>query len=61
VNGPGEARHADIAVSGGVGEFILFVRGQKVKTLPAADVSDTIAELVAGWGAGGAADRSQSK
>lgn len=50
VNGPGEARHADIAVSGGDGKFTLFVRGQRVKTLPEAEVIDAIAGLAAGWG-----------
>ncbi len=50
VNGPGKARHADIAVSGGDGKFTLFVRGQRVKTLPEAEVIDAIAGLAAGWG-----------
>ena len=30
VNGPGEAKGADIALCGGDGEFILFVKGQQV-------------------------------
>lgn len=30
VNGPGEAKGADIALCGGVGEFILYVKGKQV-------------------------------
>ena len=30
VNGPGEAKGADVALCGGKGEFLLFVRGQLV-------------------------------
>ena len=33
VNGPGEAREADIGIAGGKGMGILFKRGKKVKTL----------------------------
>ncbi|MDD4103057.1 MAG: flavodoxin-dependent (E)-4-hydroxy-3-methylbut-2-enyl-diphosphate synthase [Kiritimatiellae bacterium] len=49
VNGPGEARDADIAVSGGAGKFTLFVRGQRVKALPEAEVIEAICELAANW------------
>ena len=31
VNGPGEAREADLGIAGGVGEFILFAKGEIVK------------------------------
>jgi len=30
VNGPGEARGADVALCGGVGEFVLYVKGEPV-------------------------------
>ncbi|GBE03588.1 4-hydroxy-3-methylbut-2-en-1-yl diphosphate synthase [bacterium BMS3Abin09] len=33
VNGPGEAREADIGIAGGKGMGILFKRGKKIKTL----------------------------
>lgn len=49
VNGPGEARHADIAVSGGDGKFTLFVRGQRVKSLPESEAIEAIYETVASW------------
>ncbi len=34
VNGPGEAREADLGVAGGVGEGLLFKRGEIIKKLP---------------------------
>ena len=49
VNGPGEARDADIAVCGGDGRYALYVRGEHVKTLPEAEALDAIAALVETW------------
>ncbi|MBN2134848.1 MAG: flavodoxin-dependent (E)-4-hydroxy-3-methylbut-2-enyl-diphosphate synthase [Acidobacteria bacterium] len=34
VNGPGEAREADIGIAGGKGEFLLFKRGETVGKIP---------------------------
>jgi len=34
VNGPGEAREADIGIAGGIGEALLFKKGEIVKKLP---------------------------
>ena len=34
VNGPGEAREADIGVAGGVGEGLLFKKGQILRKVP---------------------------
>ncbi len=50
VNGPGEARDADIAVAGGNSTFTLFVRGERVTTLPEAEALEMIAALVEKWG-----------
>ena len=33
VNGPGEAKNADIGIAGGNGEWILFKKGQVIATL----------------------------
>jgi (E)-4-hydroxy-3-methylbut-2-enyl-diphosphate synthase len=44
VNGPGEAKDADIGIAGGKGRFILFKRGEKVRMIAEADV---LAELMA--------------
>lgn len=34
VNGPGEAREADVGIAGGKGEFLLFVKGEVLKKIP---------------------------
>ena len=34
VNGPGEAKNADIGISGGNGKGIIFVKGEVVKKVP---------------------------
>ncbi len=46
VNGPGEAREADIAVAGGKGKFALYVGGDQIATIPEADVVPAIIEQV---------------
>ncbi len=38
VNGPAEARHADIGVTGGRGKGVIFRKGQLWKTVPQADL-----------------------
>ncbi|HEU5359755.1 MAG TPA: flavodoxin-dependent (E)-4-hydroxy-3-methylbut-2-enyl-diphosphate synthase [Candidatus Deferrimicrobiaceae bacterium] len=43
VNGPGEAREADVGVAGGRGEGLLFVRGKVVKKVKEAEI---VAEVV---------------
>ncbi|NLE54988.1 MAG: flavodoxin-dependent (E)-4-hydroxy-3-methylbut-2-enyl-diphosphate synthase [Lentisphaerae bacterium] len=48
VNGPGEARDADIGIAGNMGQGILFKKGEKVRTLPADQLLDAlIAEIKA--------------
>ena len=42
VNGPGEAREADIGIAGGKGMGILFKRGKKVKTLKERELFSTL-------------------
>lgn len=49
VNGPGEARHADIAVAGGRGKAALYVRGRHVATVKETKVVDAILDEVAKW------------
>ncbi|MFA7172566.1 MAG: flavodoxin-dependent (E)-4-hydroxy-3-methylbut-2-enyl-diphosphate synthase [Kiritimatiellia bacterium] len=49
VNGPGEAREADIAVAGGDGKFVLYVKGERVRTIDEADALETVVELVKAW------------
>jgi (E)-4-hydroxy-3-methylbut-2-enyl-diphosphate synthase len=42
VNGPGEAREADIGIAGGDGTGILFKRGEVVKTVAQKDLVDVL-------------------
>jgi (E)-4-hydroxy-3-methylbut-2-enyl-diphosphate synthase len=44
VNGPGEAREADLGVASGNGKGQIFVKGQVVKTVPEADIVATLLE-----------------
>ena len=46
VNGPGEARGADIGLAGGKGEFLLFKHGQTVRKLKAEGAVDEFVEEV---------------
>ena len=38
VNGPGEAREADIGVAGGRGEGLIIRRGEIIRKVPEADI-----------------------
>lgn len=42
VNGPGEAREADIGIAGGKGEALLFKKGNTVKCIPENEIIDTL-------------------
>ena len=42
VNGPGEAREADIGIAGGKGEALLFKHGQPVKKISESDIISTL-------------------
>jgi (E)-4-hydroxy-3-methylbut-2-enyl-diphosphate synthase len=44
VNGPGEAREADIGVASGNGKGQIFVRGEVNKTVKEADIVETLLE-----------------
>ena len=46
VNGPGEAREADVGVAGGVGEGLLFRRGEIVGKIPESEIISTLIESV---------------
>jgi (E)-4-hydroxy-3-methylbut-2-enyl-diphosphate synthase len=49
VNGPGEAREADIAIAGGQGKAALYVRGECIGTVEEADLLDRLMERVRAW------------
>ncbi|KAB1649902.1 flavodoxin-dependent (E)-4-hydroxy-3-methylbut-2-enyl-diphosphate synthase [Pseudoclavibacter endophyticus] len=42
VNGPGEAREADLGVASGNGKGQIFVKGEVVKTVPEAEIVETL-------------------
>ena len=42
VNGPGEARDADIGIAGGVGEALLFKKGEILYKIPEDKIVDTL-------------------
>ena len=44
VNGPGEAREADLGVASGNGRGQIFVKGEVIKTVPEADIVQTLIE-----------------
>ena len=46
VNGPGEARDADFGIAGGGDKAVVFVRGEKVKTVPFDQVKDELKKLI---------------
>ena len=47
VNGPGEAREADLGVASGNGKGQIFVRGEVIKTVPEARIVETLVEEAA--------------
>ncbi|MET8695897.1 flavodoxin-dependent (E)-4-hydroxy-3-methylbut-2-enyl-diphosphate synthase [Streptomyces bauhiniae] len=44
VNGPGEAREADLGVASGNGKGQIFVKGQVIKTVPESKIVETLIE-----------------
>lgn len=49
VNGPGEAKDADIAVAGGEGCFAVFLKGRQLRVIPEKEALETILQLVKTW------------
>ena len=46
VNGPGEAREADIGIAGGVGEALLFKKGRIIRKIPQEHIVDELLEEI---------------
>ena len=46
VNGPGEAREADVGVAGGVGEGLVFRHGEVVRKVPEDQLADALLEEI---------------
>ncbi len=49
VNGPGEAKEADIGVAGGRGQGILFKKGKVVRKIPENQLAETLIKEVKEW------------
>ncbi|MBN1755991.1 flavodoxin-dependent (E)-4-hydroxy-3-methylbut-2-enyl-diphosphate synthase, partial [bacterium] len=46
VNGPGEAREADIGITGSANQALLFVKGKLLKSLPKSQILDEMEKLI---------------
>lgn len=49
VNGPGEAKEADIGIAGGIGEGLLIKRGEIIKKVPEQELLNTLREELLHW------------
>ncbi len=50
VNGPGEAREADIGIAGGKGEGLLIKKGEIIKKVPEEELVNVLEEELKTWG-----------
>jgi (E)-4-hydroxy-3-methylbut-2-enyl-diphosphate synthase len=50
VNGPGEAKEADIGIAGGIGEGLLIKKGEVVKKVKEEELLDTLRYELEHWG-----------
>ena len=49
VNGPGEAKEADIGIAGGIGEGLLIKKGEIIKKVPERELLSTLREELLNW------------
>ena len=49
VNGPGEAKEADIGIAGGKGEGLLIKKGEIVKKVPENQLLEVLREELSNW------------
>lgn len=49
VNGPGEAKEADIGIAGGIGEGLLIKKGEIVKKVPENELLSTLKYELDHW------------
>lgn len=50
VNGPGEAKEADIGIAGGKGEGLLIKKGEIIKKVPESELLKTLRQELLNWG-----------
>jgi len=49
VNGPGEAKEADLGVAGGIGEGLLIKRGEVIRKMPEGELLGALKEELMNW------------
>ena len=49
VNGPGEAREADLGIAGGRGEGLIFKKGEIIKKLPESELINALKFELDNW------------
>jgi (E)-4-hydroxy-3-methylbut-2-enyl-diphosphate synthase len=49
VNGPGEAKEADLGIAGGIGEFLLFKKGKIIRKIPENEILKVLIEEIANF------------
>ena len=49
VNGPGEAKEADIGIAGGIGEGLLIKKGEIIKKVPEDQLLETLRQELLNW------------
>ena len=49
VNGPGEAKEADLGIAGGIGEGLLIKKGEIIKKVPESELLNTLKEELDSW------------
>ena len=49
VNGPGEAKEADIGIAGGIGEGLLIKKGEIVKKVPESELLAVLRQELENW------------
>ena len=49
VNGPGEAREADIGIAGGIGEGLLIKKGEIIRKVREEDILETLRQELINW------------
>ena len=49
VNGPGEAKEADIGIAGGIGEGLLIKKGEIIRKIPENELLSTLKYELDNW------------
>ncbi|MFT3882369.1 MAG: flavodoxin-dependent (E)-4-hydroxy-3-methylbut-2-enyl-diphosphate synthase [Gemmatales bacterium] len=49
VNGPGEAKEADLGIAAGKGKGMIFKRGEMLRTVPESEMVDALMEEISKW------------